>query len=107
MPLPCCAGLRVSRLIRVEPIRQLLQWPQRVAGNVEHVAVIGRDDDQGVAEIDRPRRGADGFVERLHVGERAPRVALVVAVVDPAGLDHQEIPSRTPAAVPAPGAGST
>ena len=45
-----------------------------------------RDDDQRVAQIHHLRGGADGLVERLRVGQRAERVALVVRVVDAAAF---------------------
>ncbi|TNC99477.1 MAG: hypothetical protein FD118_3705 [Rhodocyclaceae bacterium] len=62
----------------------------RVAGDGEHVAVVGRDEDQGVAGI----RHLVGFLHRLGqfdgVEQGALGVAGVVGVVDAAGLDVQE-----------------
>ena len=67
------------------------------------MAVIGGDDDERVAQVNRACGGANRAVELLGVGERAEGVAFVMGVVDAAALDHQEVPAigSTPAALAA------
>src|SRR5690606_37870759 len=72
-------------------IGQFAGLAQRVTGDVEDVAVVGSDDDEGFAEIDRLNCSADGAIELLGLGEGAPGVAGVVGVIDPAALDEEEV----------------
>ena len=62
------------------------------------MTVVGRHDDQRFPQVDHLGGGADRLVERLGVGERAIRIALVVGMVDPTAFNHQEVPSALPTA---------
>ena len=54
------------------------------------MAVVGGHDDQGLRRIDLRERRPDGVREGDSVVEGAAGIAGVVAVIDPAGFDHQE-----------------
>ena len=61
--------------------------------DIEHVAVIRRHDDEGVAQIDHLRGGADGLVECLRVGQCPIRVAFVMGVIDASASTCRKYPS--------------
>ena len=78
--------------MRPDPVRKLVQRSQRVAGDIEHVTVVGGYNNQRFAQVDHLGGGANRLVELLCVDERAVRVALMMRMVDPSAFDHQEIP---------------
>ena len=53
--------------------------------------MVGRDDDEGVAKVDRSDGGCDRLIQLLGVVKRTQRIAIVVGVIDASRLHHQEI----------------
>ena len=68
---------------RFDGIGHLVARPERITGNVEHMAMVGRDDDQRVPQVNGSDGGADRFVEFLRVVQRAQGIAVMVRMIDP------------------------
>ena len=62
-----------------------------IAADVEHVAMVGGDDDQRIGGVRHLHRARDRIAELDRLVQGAVRVALVMRVVDAPALDEQEV----------------